>query len=251
MRPCCGERRFGPPQRYTVRTMSLMLIEDDAVIARELLLRWRSRGWTVEPCSTLAAADQTWAGEATGHLLDLVVLDLGMPDGDGMDWLARLRQRNRATPVIVLTARDRVADRVLGLKSGADDYLVKPFDPDELDARVEALQRRGQMTRGELLHYGRIRWLGDEGRAYVDDVALELMPREFEVLGLLIGRAPRLLPKRALIDALAERNLEVGDSAAEVYVSRLRRKLTGSGATIRTLRGFGYVLELLAIPEHP
>ena len=229
--------------------MRLMLIEDDAVIARELLLRWRLRGWTVEPCNTLAAADHALASGATGHLFDVIVLDLGLPDGDGMDWLARLHRRHQAMPVIVLTARDRIADRILGLNSGADDYLVKPFDPDELDARVEALQRRGRITRGELLHYGRIRWLGDEGRAYVDEIALELMPREFEVLGLLIGRAPRLLLKRALIDALAERNLEVGDSAAEVYVSRLRRKLAGSGATIRTLRGFGYVLELMAIPE--
>lgn len=230
--------------------MRLMLIEDDALIARELLLRWRIRQWTIESCSTLAAADQALASGATGHFFDVIVLDLGLPDGDGMDWLARLHQHNRATPVIVLTARDRTADKILGLKSGADDYLVKPFDPDELDARVEALQRRGQMTRGELLHYGRIRWFGGEGRAYVDDLLLELMPREFEVLGLLIGRAPRLLPKRALIDALAERNLEVGDSAAEIYVSRLRRKLNGSGATIRTMRGFGYVLESSASQEH-
>ena len=224
--------------------MRLLLVEDDAVIARELLLRWRSRGWIVEACTSLAAADQARAHDQAGHAFDLIVLDLGMPDGDGVHWLARLRQSDRLTPVIVLTARDRVADRILGLNSGADDYLVKPFDPDELDARVEALQRRGQVSRGELLHYGRITWLGDEGRAYIGGQALELMPREFEVLGLLIGRAPRLLPKRALIDALADRNLEMGDSAAEVYISRLRRKLAGSGATIRTLRGFGYLLEL-------
>ena len=229
--------------------MRLLLIEDDAVIARELLLRWRSGGWFVEACTGLAAADRACAPGAAGPAFDLIVLDLGLPDGDGVDWLTRFRQRDRLTPVIVLTARDRVADRILGLNSGADDYLVKPFDPDELDARIDALQRRSQLTRGELLRFGRIRWLGDEGRAYVDSTALELMPREFEVLGLLIGRAPRMLPKRALIDALAERNLEVGDSAAEVYVSRLRRKLLGSGTTIRTLRGFGYVLELVVGEE--
>lgn len=229
----------------TVSAMRLLMIEDDAVIARELLLRWRSGGWTVEACGSLADADRAWENKAAGPAFDLIVLDLGLPDGDGVQWLARLRQRDRLTPVIVLTARDRVADRILGLNSGADDYLVKPFDPDELDARIDALQRRSQMTRGELLRFGRIRWLGDEGRAYIDNELLELMPREFEVLGLLIGRAPRMLPKRMLIDALAERNVEVGDSAAEVYVSRLRRKLAGSGATIRTLRGFGYVLELV------
>ena len=224
--------------------MRLLLVEDDAVIARELLLRWRSRDWSVEACASLGEADRALANNQASHAIELIVLDLGMPDGDGMDWLARLRRRDRLTPVIVLTARDRVADRVQGLNGGADDYLVKPFDPDELDARVEALQRRGQMARGEVRYFGKVTWLGEEGRACIDGQPLELAPREFEVLGLLIGRAPRLLPKRVLIDALATRNLEVGDSAAEVYVSRLRRRLAGSGVTIRTLRGFGYLLEL-------
>lgn len=224
--------------------MHLLLVEDDAVIARELLIRWRSRGWVVQSCASVTAADDAFTQSRESGAFELVVLDLGLPDGDGVDWLERLRQRDRQTPVIVLTARDRVADRVLGLRSGADDYLVKPFAADELDARIEALQRRSQTSRGELLHYGRVTWLGEEGRAYVDDRALELLPREFEVLGLLIRRAPRLVQKRVLIDALAERNLEVGNSAAELYVSRLRRKLAGSGTTIRTMRGFGYLLVL-------
>jgi DNA-binding response OmpR family regulator len=222
----------------------LLLIEDDVVISRELSLRWRERGWVVQECSTMACADEAQAQAATQGGFDLVVLDLGLPDGDGLDWLAALRQRDGLTPVLVLTARDRVADRVRGLQSGADDYLVKPFSADELDARLEVLQRRGQRSRGELLHYGRVRWLGEEGRAYVNDQLLDLSPREFEVLGLLIRRAPRLVPKRVLIDALAERNLEVNDNAAEIYVSRLRRKLSGSGTAIRTMRGFGYLLVL-------
>jgi DNA-binding response OmpR family regulator len=220
--------------------MRLLLIEDDAVIARELVLRWQSRGWIVRRCGLLAEAD---AAVNEGGF-ELIVLDLGLPDGDGLHWLQHLRQRDRITPVLVLTARDRVTDRVEGLHSGADDYLVKPFAADELDARVEVLTRRGQMSRGELLHYGLITWLGHEGQAYVDDKPLDLSPREFEVLGLLLRRAPRLVAKRVLIDALAERNLEVGDSAIEVYVSRLRRKLAGSGTVIRTLRGFGYLLML-------
>jgi DNA-binding response OmpR family regulator len=224
--------------------MRLLLIEDDVVIARELQLRWRSRGWVVRPCASLREADEALV-EALAHGgIELVLLDLGLPDGDGLQWLSDLRLRDQLTPVLVLTARDRVSDRVQGLRSGADDYLVKPFAAEELDARVEAALRRGQMSRGELLHYGRITWLGDQGRAYVDSQALELSPREFEVLGLLIRRAPRLVPKRLLIDALAERNIEVGDSAAEIYVSRLRRKLAGSGTTIRTMRGFGYLLVL-------
>ncbi len=224
--------------------MRLLLVEDDALIARELNLRWRSRGWVVQSCESLAVADEAFAQSLGAGGFDLIVLDLGLPDGDGVHWLERLRRRDRLTPVLVLTARDRVADRVRGLRSGADDYLVKPFAAEELDARVEALQRRAQTSRGELLHYGRVTWLGDEGHAYVDDQALELLPREFEVLGLLIRRAPRLVPKRALIEALTERNLELGDGAAELYVSRLRRKLVGSGTTIRTMRGFGYFLAL-------
>ncbi|MBG6081662.1 response regulator [Rubrivivax gelatinosus] len=225
--------------------MRLLLIEDDALIARELQLRWRPRGWIVHAAATLAEADALLAaGQAQGGL-ELVVLDLGLPDGDGLDWLKALRRQDRQLPVLALTARDRIADRVLGLQSGADDYLVKPFAPEELDARVQALARRGEQQRGDLLHFGRISWYGQEGMAYVDGQPLELSPREHEVLGLLIRRAPRLVPKRVLCDALAERNLEVGDTAVEVYVSRLRRRLQGSGSAIRTLRGFGYLL----VPE--
>lgn len=222
--------------------MRLLLIEDDLEISRELGLRWRPRGWVVAACGSLGEADRTMA-EAVAHGgFDLIVLDLGLPDGDGLDWLVNLRRRDRLTPVLVLTARDRIAERVAGLHGGADDYIVKPFAADELDARVEALCRRGQLGRGDLLHFDRVTWMGAEGRAYVDARPLDLTPREFEVLGLLIRRAPRLVTKRVLVEALAESNLEVGDAAVEVYVSRLRRKLAGSGVMIRTLRGFGYLL---------
>ena len=224
--------------------MRLLLVEDDVVISRELLLRWRARGWAADACATLRAAEQALPVGVGSEPYDLIVLDLGLPDGDGVDWLLRWRGNDIRSPVIVLTARDRIADRVRGLNSGADDYLVKPFDPDELDARIDAVRRRGQVSRGERMQYGPITWFGEQGSAYINGRALELLPREFQVLGLLLGRAPRLLPKRALVDALAERNLNLADSAAEVYVSRLRRKLAGSGATIRTLRGFGYVLEV-------
>jgi DNA-binding response OmpR family regulator len=224
--------------------MHLLLVEDDSTISRELLLRWRPRGWVVEACGGLGAADQALAQVPDGGAFDLIVLDLGLPDGDGARWLTKLRQRDRQTPVLVLTARDRIADRVQGLRGGADDYLVKPFAAEELDARVEALRRRSQVASGGLLHYGGLTWFGDEGRVYVEGRALELTPREFEVLGVLIRRAPRLVSKRALLDVLAERNLEVGDNVAELYISRLRRKLAGSGTAIRTLRGFGYLLAL-------
>jgi DNA-binding response OmpR family regulator len=223
--------------------MRLLLIEDDAAIARELQLRWQRRGWSVDIAATLQAADA-----ARDTLPALIVLDLGLPDGDGLSWLGRLRREDAATSVIVLTARDSVADRVRGLQGGADDYLVKPFAPEELDARIEVMARRARVERGDAAHFGTVTWLRQEGRAYAAGREIELSPREFEVLGMLVRRAPRLVPKRILIDALAERNVDVGDSAAEVYVSRLRRKLAGSGTAIRTLRGFGYHLALDSPP---
>ena len=222
--------------------MNLLLIEDDATIARELSLRWARRGWKVDHAATLAAAD---AALHPGGC-DAVVLDLGLPDGDGLQWLAALRRYDSAMPVLVLTARDRVVDRVRGLQAGADDYLVKPFAVDELEARMECVTRRAARERGERAQCGRVAWLGSEGRAYLGDEALELSPREFEVLGLLMRRAPRLVPKRAIIDALAERNVDMGDCAAETYVCRLRRKLLGSGTVIRTVRGFGYLMTVEA-----
>jgi len=224
--------------------MRLMLIEDDALIARELALHWRSHGWVPDLCKTLAEAQIALEHSAETGGFELIVLDLGLPDGDGLQWLAQFRARDRLTPILVLSARGQVSERVLGLQTGADDYLVKPFAVNELDARVAALRRRGQLTRGELLHFGRLSWLGGEGVAYSNGQALELSPREFEVLGLLIGRAPRLLAKRHLMEALAERDFEASENAVETYISRLRRKLIGSGTSIRTMRGFGYMLVL-------
>ena len=221
--------------------MLMLLIEDDPTIAHELTLRWVARGWQLQWAATLAAA-RTALGQA--GLFDLVLLDLGLPDGNGLDLLAELRRSDTRTPVLVLTARDQVADRVQGLRQGADDYLVKPFAAEELDARVEGLLRRTRQARGVRVSFGDLHWLGDEGRACLGNQTLELSPREFEVLGLLVHRAPRLCPKRVLIEALSERNLEINDSAAEVYVSRLRRRLAGSNVVIRTLRGFGYQLAL-------
>lgn len=221
--------------------MLMLLVEDDPTIAHELTLRWSQRGWALQCTTTLSAAR---AALAQPGLFDLVLLDRGLPDGDGLVLLAELRRSDTTTPVLVLTARDRVADRVLGLRQGADDYLVKPFDPEELDARIEGLLRRAGKTPGQRLSFGDLHWLGNEGRAVLGEVVLELSPREFEVLGLLVKRAPRLLPKRALVEALAERNLEISDSAAEVYISRLRQRLLGSNLAIRTVRGFGYQLAI-------
>lgn len=222
--------------------MQILLIEDDAIISWELSLRWRQRGWDVQVCERLQQATDVIGGLKP----DVVVLDLGLPDGDGLAWLLHWRRGDPRTPALILTARDQVADRVAGLKAGADDYLVKPFAIDELDARMEALLRRSVAARTRRAQLGRLSFLPDEGLVSCDGQPLELNPREFEVLGLLIQRAPRLVPRRVLLDALAERNLEVGDSAIEVYVSRLRKKLQTSDVRIETARGFGYRLVLYA-----
>ena len=225
-------------RRAVTDPTQILLIEDDPQISEQLRLRWEARGWHVLHCDSLAAADRVAALRA--H--DLLVLDLQLPDGDGLDWLQQWRRRDADTPVLALTARDRIADRVLGLQRGADDYLVKPFDPAELDARIGALMRRSTRHRDASVRFGRLLWQRDEARVLLDDQVLDLHPREQEVLVLLLRRAPGLVPKRVIIDALAERNIEVGDSAAEVYVSRLRRKLAGSDVAIETARGFGYRL---------
>lgn len=224
--------------------MQILLVEDDPLIARELRLHWQERAWNVCCCDTLAGASEA----IVSFHPDVIVLDLQLPDGDGLRWLDGLRRADRRIPVLVLTARDRVADRVEGLRRGADDYIVKPFAAEEVDARLEALHRRARLTEGERLQCGPLTLFPAEGVAHVNGVALELLPREFEVLGLLVSRSPRVVTKRAIVEALSDRNLELGEAAAEVYVSRLRRKLGGAAVTIETVRGFGYRLQAAGVP---
>lgn len=220
--------------------METLLVEDDDTIARELAWRWERRRWALTRAASLAQARPLLASAGR---FDLLLLDLGLPDGDGLNLLAELRERDPQTAVLVLTARDQVSDRVLGLKQGADDYLVKPFAVEELEARVEVLMRRRQADQTLRLSLGALSWVESERLATVHGLPLELSPREFEVLGLLLRRAPRLAPKAYLVDEMARTSRDVDDSVVEVYISRLRRKLAGSGLVIRTMRGFGYVLE--------
>lgn len=241
-----------PSPVHTIRpsvpaAMRLLLVEDDPEIARELLLRWASRPWLVHHARTLEEAE----AERRAHPPDMLLLDLGLPDGDGLAWLQSLRAVDRRLPVLVLTARDRVADRVRGLQAGADDYLVKPFAAEELEARIEVLARRANVAGDTALRYGRLQIVHEERRVYVEGAPLELSPREYEVLDLLVSRAPRLVSKRAIVDALAEGNADINDTAAELYVSRLRRRLEHTGVLIRTLRGVGYQIDLAPTGAEP
>ena len=220
--------------------MRLLLIEDDEVMARELVLRWQHHNWSVLHRGTLAQAQAAVMDGA----FDAIVLDRGLPDGDGLVWLQSLRRRDRLTPVLMLSGRDRVADRVAGLRGGADAYLAKPFAPQELDARIAALVRVSERGCGEMLQFGKLSWFGAEGSVVLDGRRLRLFRREFEVLGMLMRGAPNAVAKATLAEALTHRNEDVCGEAVEVYVCRLRKRIAGSGIEIQTVPRLGYRLTL-------
>ncbi len=219
--------------------MRLLIVEDDALIADGLVRAMRAAGHAVDHAPDGVTADDA----LRQYPYSLVILDLGLPKLDGIEVLKRLRQRDSSVPVLVLTARDALTDRIAGLDAGADDYLVKPFDLPEFEARVRALLRRRQTSIA-----GRIR-IGDlivdaTGRsAYFGDIRVELSSREFGVLETLARRAGRVVSKDQLLEALTGWDEDVGTNAIEVYVHRLRRKLEPAGVQIRTLRGLGYLIE--------
>ncbi|MDH2436338.1 response regulator [Pokkaliibacter sp. MBI-7] len=218
--------------------MHLLLIEDDPLLAQSVGTALRQHGHVVDAfCS---------AGEALRALemgqFDLVLLDLGLPDGDGLTVLQAIRRRQDATPVLILTARDGLEDRVKGLDLGADDYLTKPFSLVELEARVRALLRRSQQRLDNHLRFGRIRVDVESATAYVDELPIELPRRELTLLESLLLHAGRIVPRETLEQRLFGFEA-VGANALEVYVSRLRKRLTDSGVEIRTIRGLGYRLD--------
>jgi two-component system OmpR family response regulator len=220
--------------------MRLLVVEDDQALAEGLTGALRRRGHVVD--CTRQGRDALTA--LASQEFDLVVLDLGLPDVDGLSLLRDLRDRRNATPILILTARDGVRTRVQGLNSGADDFLLKPFDFDELEARIRAITRRTVAGSAADLHLGRITVQGAERRISVDEAPLDLSPREFALLELLIHRHGRVVSKQQIQSCLCEWHEDLSDGAIEVHVHRLRRKLEGTSAGIRTLRGFGYMLEL-------
>ncbi|GHB08835.1 response regulator [Modicisalibacter luteus] len=218
--------------------MRLLIVEDDPLIARSLVQALGPLGNTVETFSRLGEARAALAHS----LFDLIVLDLGLPDGNGLSLLAELRERGDATPVMILTARDGVDERVRGLDLGADDYLAKPFSLAELEARVRALLRRSQQRIDNRLQFGQLCFDPASGAATLRGELLALPRRELVLLEGLLLHAGRIAPRELLADRLFGFG-EVGPNALEVYISRLRKRLQGSGLRIRTLRGMGYRLE--------
>lgn len=219
--------------------MRVLVVEDDPVLAEGLLHVLRQARYVVTHESNGKRADHL----LTGQEFDLVILDMGLPDMDGVEVLRRLRHRKKNVPVLILTARDEVQDRVLGLDMGADDYLTKPFDLPELEARVRSLLRRGQSAGGALLQVGTLCLDTVGHRVTLEGKPLELSARELSVLEILMLRAGRVVSKVQLGEQLSGLGEDVSDNAIEVYMHRLRKSLNSGNINIRTMRGLGYLLE--------
>ncbi|TXI30719.1 MAG: response regulator transcription factor, partial [Ottowia sp.] len=200
------------------------------------------RGITVVPCTDGARALDRWRASVP----DVVLLDLSLPGMDGLSVLAAARAEGLATPVLILTARGTVGDRVLGLNTGADDSLAKPFDLDELEARLRALARRVAPGQPEApahaVQIGSIRYDRDGGAIYQGGVPMELTPRELALMHALLARPGHAVAKERLFEQVFPGEAEVRYEAIEVVAYRLRRKLAGTGLELVTLRGLGYLL---------
>ncbi|HXU66120.1 MAG TPA: response regulator transcription factor [Casimicrobiaceae bacterium] len=221
--------------------MRLLLVEDDLELANGLVHALAQSGYTVD--SVQRGGDALTACATTAY--QLVVLDLGLPDIDGVEVLRRLRRDVMTMPVLILTARDDVQHRVMGLDAGGDDYLSKPFDVAELEARIRALLRRGDPT-GATLRLGALAFEPAARRLAVAGVEVELTARELGVVELLMRRPGRIVSKKQIFDSVYGDEHDSGLSNVEVLVSRVRRKLAAAhaGVGIRVFRGMGYRLEL-------
>jgi two-component system OmpR family response regulator len=214
--------------------MRILVVEDERDLALAVLDHLRAHGHAADHAPTLDEAEA--AVRTTAY--DLVVLDLRLPDGDGLTLLRGLRDRGAETAVLIVTARDRITERIEGLKAGADDYLTKPYDLNEMLARIEAIVRRAVGTRATERRFGALRILPEARSVDVDGVAVVLTPREWAILERLSRRPDLLVSRAELEEALYGFGDEVVSNAIEAHVSRLRAKL-GRDA-VETVRGFGY-----------
>ena len=219
--------------------MRILLVEDDAMLAEAVMRALKHSAHQVQRAATGQEADRALATNE----YDLVLLDLGLPQMDGFEVLKRLRARRSKVPVLVLTVRDSVEDRVAGLDLGADDYLTKPFELSELEARVRALIRRSHSNASAEIVHGPLRLDTVGRRLFCRGQPLELSARELSVVELLMLREGRVVTKQQFVDHLYGWEDTSSSNAVEVFVYRLRRKLESSGVDIRTVRGMGYLIE--------
>ncbi|MBV2216110.1 MAG: response regulator [Diaphorobacter sp.] len=224
--------------------MQLLLVEDDATMQATLQRSLARRGMAVTALADGRAALAEWRA----HPPDAVVLDLTLPGLDGLQVLQQARAGGLRTPVLLLTARGTVGDRVLGLNAGADDYLPKPFDLDELEARLRALLRRSSDAADDkqasnALVMGALRYEKESGAIYLHDAPMDLTPRELALLRTLLAQPGRAVAKERLYELVFPGQSEVQYEAIEVVVYRVRKKLAGTGVALMTLRGLGYLLK--------
>ncbi len=218
--------------------MRVLLVEDDAALRNTLLLALRSAAYGVDAVADGESADITLE---TGKY-DLIVLDLGLPRLDGIEVLRRLRGRDDWTPVLILTAREGVDHRVTGLDGGADDYLTKPFELKEFEARVRALIRRASGSRNILVN-GPLSFDTINRQVTLSGALLTFSVRELAILEGLMQRVGQVVLKKRLVHQLGDWEGEIGSNAIEVYIHRLRKKLSPHGINIHTIHGLGYLLE--------
>jgi two-component system, OmpR family, response regulator TctD len=235
--------------RFTIGGMKLLLIEDDAAMRQTLERTLKRLGWLVQSCADGEEGLALWQRLS----LDAVLLDLSLPGRDGLEILSDARKAGLITPVLILTARGTVGDRILGLNTGADDYLPKPFDLDELEARIRALVR-GRQRGNETVdlqeksasgrqEYSAVSYEKESGAFYLNDQAMELSPRESAMLAALFERVGHAVSKEQLFERVFPGQSDVQTEAVEVVTYRLRKKLAGSGLKLVTLRGLGYLLK--------
>lgn len=219
--------------------MRILIVEDDTSLAMGLFRILEGEGYVVD----VNARGEEALAAARSQQFDLMILDLGLPTLDGFEILKILRASGHHLPVIVLTARDAVIDRVHALDLGADDYLAKPFAMPELISRVHALIRRSRAQSGPKIVHGPLTVDTLARRAFLGGKPFELAPREWAILEVLLGRVEKVVSKERIIQAVAGLDEDLTPNAVEVYISRLRAKLEPAGIKIRTVRGFGYMLE--------
>lgn len=224
--------------------MRILVVEDDEDLGDAILRRLRNDGHAVDWLKDGEAADDVLRYQS----YDLIVLDIGLPGMDGFALLRALRARNYRNPVMMLTARSDIEDRVTALDVGADDYLPKPFDFREFDARCRVLLRRTQSVSAGRTTIGALAFDRGAKRASLDDVHIHLPNREYRLLEILLGNLGKVLTKEQIADQLFDFDDDAGDNAIELYIGRLRRKI-GSAVTIKTVRGVGYIAEPNAATE--
>jgi len=219
--------------------VKILLVEDDAALGHAMSTSLNKAGYSVNWAHDGFEADVA----LHDYVYDAVILDLGLPRIDGFEVLKRMRARKVTAPVIILTARDDLDDRVRGLDLGADDYLTKPFKLPELEARLRAQIRRNNSILGSTIEYGPLVLNITDKMLIVNGETMPLSPREFSVLEMLLTRVGRVVSKDAIIDALSKWDEGVGNNAIEVYIHRIRKKLEPLGINVLTIRGLGYLLQ--------